>query len=246
MEVARSSGKSGSNRGGRPDPRYRSRRKLVAKYYSRRHRVRTFYDEDQDYSFAERVEPVSIADSDFQWYEGAVGDTIDAMSSALTESQKKAVRWRITALRTLGILLVVALLAGVLPFWTEMLRRNRTLLEHQHDVTYCRSIKNPEESYCVYYNHELSTYNAFVGIWLFASLCQCLVLLFTSWRLHDKSFQALISLFVLAVIVVGIVVLIYSIVVISVMAEPFNWLVANKEEPRIASKYADYPNYPNR
>lgn len=199
--------------------------------------MRTFYDEDQDYSFAERVEPVSMADSDFQWYEGAVGDTIDDMSSALTEAQKKAVRWRITTLRVLGIVLVIALLAGVLPFWAEMLRRNRTLLEHQHDVSYCRAENNPDESRCVFYNHELSTYNAFVGLWLFASMCQALVLLFTSWRLHNKSFQALVSLFILALIVVGMIVLIYSIVVISVMGEPFNWRIASvQDEFRVALK----------
>lgn len=200
--------------------------------------MRTFYDEDQDYSFAERVEPVSMADSDFQWYEGAVGDTIDDMSSALTESQKKAVRWRIVALRALGIVLLVILLAGVLPFWAEMLRRNRTLLEHQHDVSYCRAENNADESHCVFYNHELSTYNAFVGLWLFTSLCQCLVLLFTSWRLHNKSFQALVSIFILAVIIIGIVVMVYSVVVVCLMAEPFNWRVASlKDEFKIAVKY---------
>lgn len=236
MEVGKGVTKRSTKRSGRNGTVRRSRQALVENYYRKKHKVKAFYDEDQDYTFAERVERTSMPEVDFEWYEGTVGDTIDDMSTALNESQRRAVRWRIMVLRVLGAVLAVVLLSGALPSWVSMLKTNRTMLEHQHDKTsVCGMNENPDENQCVYYNHELSTYNAFVGMWMFAMLLQAGLLIFTSWKLHNKSFQALVSLWTLALIVVGMIVLIYSVVVLSLMAEKFNWRISGAgESVRIA------------
>ena len=185
-------------------------------------RLESYYDEEQDYHFAEAIADDGMMDCKFQLLDDVELDTIDDMSSALNASQRKAVRWRITTLRLIGVFNVIALLGGCLPCWILMLRRNRESLLAEKRLSSCLEA-NFAQPACVYYRHELSTYTAFVGLWMFGTLFQSVFMIFTSWRLHNKSFQAVVSIWMCVFMVMGITVGIYTTTTLTLMSESSNW-----------------------
>jgi hypothetical protein len=235
-----------SGKANRPETGHarQAKARWVEEYGFRPRKLESYYDPENDYYFAEATDEFEVEPSDIEWFENAEGDTIDDMSSALNESQRRAVRWRISALRGIGVLNSIALLAGCLPCWILMLRWNRESLLNEKELTYCDSLwhqvgaDNFNDYSCVFYRHELSTYTAFVGLWMFGTLLQSFFMVFTSWRLHNKSFQAVVSIWTFVFMVVGTAVSIYTVTNLNLMAEDFNWRLA-APELRIAQRPGD-------
>jgi hypothetical protein len=215
------------------DPPRRPRRNFIEDYRFRSKKLEPYYDAENDYHFAEAKEEFGVDSTDFQWFENAEGDTIDDMSSALNESQRRAVRWRITAIRVIGVLNAIALLGGCLPTWIMMLRWNRESILAEKESVRCESAFQHhgdggfKDSSCVFYRHELSTYTAFVGLWMFGTLLQSFFMIFTAWRLHNKSFQAVVSIWTFVFLVLGLAVAFYTTTNLTLMAEDFNWRIAS-------------------
>lgn len=209
-------------------PRSRSARYNRDFVYRRPH-LEAFYDEEEDYHFAETNEDEDISFSEFGILDNVELDTIDDMSSALNESQRKAVRWRILTLRGIAVFNVILLLAACLPCWILMLEWNTRSIKAEKRAANCAGIDEPFrlDPNCVFYRHELSTFTAVVGLWLIGTLLQSLFMIFTAWRLHSKSFQAVISVWMCVFIVVAVVVVVYSVTVLTLMTEPFNWRKAS-------------------
>ena len=220
------------------DPQRRDYQDLDQYQYKRR-RVESFYDEDQDYHFAEALGDSTEYSGDwFREASDSKGDTIDKMSENLDQEKRRAVRWRVQALRGIAIFNAVALIAGTLPCWVLMLGNNRKSIEASKEALYCDGL-GPELSAksasCIYYYHELSTFTAFVGLWLFGTLLQSLFMIFTSWKLHNKSFQAVVSLWTLVFMTVGLAVVFYTTTTLTLMDEPFNWRIAGRAEGRVVT-----------
>lgn len=194
-------------------------------YQYKRVKVEAYYDEEQDYHFAQALEESE------DWYKPITDehdDTIDKMASSLDDVQRRAVRWRIRTLRGIAVANTLVLLGAVLPIWIVLMVNCRQSLNAQNVFRpSCDDGKYDRITQCVYYNHELATYSAFSGLWLFGTLFQSLFMCWTSWRLHNKSFQGILSVWCMAFIIVDIVVIMFSITISMQMAEDFNWLIAS-------------------
>lgn len=215
------------------DPYGLTRSYLHSSYHSRTEEYESRYEEEQGYSFGERLDSLHLASGDFEWFNHECADSLELMAEKACESQRKAIQRRLWAIRLISIAKFAILWGGWFPPWFILSsQRSRDLSIMEMDTTECtrlfemNGVPNYDLKDCAYYS---STRSAFVTLsifWCVTFSISTIITFVSSWRPHARIFTEVAARLETALGLYGTLVAILAIMNVALMSEPFNWKIA--------------------
>lgn len=217
------------------DPYGLTRSYLQSNYYSVTEEFESRYVEEDEYSFGERKETIHLASGDFEWFARESSDSLEVMAEKACQSQRTAIRRRLWAIRFIAIAKFVILWGAILPPWVVLQnQREREQNLTEGDMSYCTNLfeQTQEPNYnlqgCEYFAYSRSVFVIMSMLWFTGAFISSVVTFASSWRPHSRIFTDFAALAESILCAFSTIICMLIIMNISLMNEPFNWVLAVK------------------
>ena len=215
------------------DPYGVTRSLMQSQYYSQLDRFESRYEEGEEYSFGEQVDPIYLASADFEWFTPETSHSLEEMAEGICKTQRKAINRRLWAIRGIIALKIVFLWCAWFPAWILLNKlRSRDIDIQENSVKICTelfemtSVPNYDLKACTYFSYNRTSITIITHLWFMSANFACITALSSSWRPQARIFSRVAPPSEIVSCVYGSLICLFTIMDIALVSENFNWKLA--------------------